>query len=228
MVIFPYNTFWRLLSGLGSANLTIALALALAILLTVNGDRRMARWWLFSFFIAMGVVGMTKLAFVAWGMAVPPFDFTGASGHAARAAAVYPVLCFILSKNRSAAFQRLALGAALVLATGIACSRLARQVHSFSEVACGMGIGVMVAATYMRRAGACGRLQAVRAIPWLGGAVLCAAILPAVPTQAWLNQAGMALSGRPAPYTRQDARIKPRTPMPFCDAMQPGCTERLR
>lgn len=214
MPTIPYNSLWGLLSGLGSANLTIALALAFAVLLIGSGDYRMARWWCLLFFVVMFVVGVTKLAFVGWGIAFGPFDFTGASGHAARAAAVYPVLFFILAKDHGTTMQRVALGAALLLATGIACSRLVRQVHSLSEVAAGLGIGILAAAVYVRLAGSGGRLRPAHLVPWLGIVALCAVSLPAVPTQAWLVHAGLALSGREAPYTRHDAFIKPRSALP--------------
>jgi membrane-associated phospholipid phosphatase len=228
MLFSPYDTLWRLLSSLGSANVTVALALALAILLIVDGDHRMARRWLFLFCIAMSAVGVTKLAFVGWGITFSPFDFTGASGHAARAAAVYPVLCFMLSKDHSAAMQRLAVGAALVLAAGIACSRMARQMHTLSEVVSGLGIGLLVAAVCVRRAGDSGRLQAARAFPWLGAAALCAVLMPVAPTQAWLTHVGMALSGRPAPYTREDVQIRQPALAPLCGLTLRACLERLR
>lgn len=201
---------WTVLSGLGSANLTVALALVLVVFLVRSGDYRMARWWCALFLMAMCLVGATKLAFVGWGIAMASVDFTGASGHAARAAAVYPVVFFLLAKNHGAGMQRLALCAALFLAAAVGCSRIARQVHSLSEVAAGMGIGIMTAAACVRLAGNGVRARTNQLAPWLGIAALCAAGLPAAPTQAWLVHTGMALSGRPAPFTRHDLPVKPR------------------
>jgi membrane-associated phospholipid phosphatase len=201
---------WVLLSGLGSANVTIALALAFGLFLVTRGDYRMARWWCFLFFVTLGVVGATKLAFVGWGVAFDGLDFTGASGHAARAAAVYPVLFFILAKHHGTGMQRFALGAALFLAAAVACSRIARQVHTPSEVIAGLGIGSLAAAAYVRLAAAGEQIRSRQLAQWLGIAAVCAISLPAVPTQAWLVHAGMVLSGRQAPYTRHDLLRKPR------------------
>lgn len=203
------SPFWAALSSLGGANLTGALALALAMSLTVNGERRLARWWCCLFVAGMAAVATTKLAFIAWAIDAGPLDFTGASGHAARAMAVYPVLSYTLVRHRDDGVQRCALGAAVVLAAGIACARLAHQVHSPSEVAAGMLVGAIVAALYLRRARTGARVYPIGLAPWLAPVALCAASLPAAPTQAWLVHAGLALAGRPAPPALHDAGPRP-------------------
>jgi membrane-associated phospholipid phosphatase len=210
MLPSPSSPFWAALSGLGGANLTGALALALAALLMADGEGRLARWWCCLFLAGMAGVAMSKLACIGWGIDAGPLDFTGASGHAARATAVYPVLCYTLVRHRGHGVQQMALGAAIVLAAGIACARLAHHVHSPVEVATGMLAGAIVAATYLRLARAGGNGGAVRLAPWLAPVALYAASLPAAPTQAWLVHAGLALAGRPAQPAAHDAAQRPR------------------
>jgi membrane-associated phospholipid phosphatase len=210
MLPSPSSPFWTGLSSLGGANLTGALALALAMLLVAEGEGRLARWWCCLFLAGMAVVTMAKLAFIGWDIDAGPLDFTGPSGHAARAMAVYPVLCFTLVRHRGHGVQRMAFGAAVVLAAGIACARLAHHIHSPSEVATGMLVGAIVAAMFLRRARAGERGSAVRLAPWLAPVALCAAALPAAPTHHWLVHAGLALAGRAAPPAAHDAALRPR------------------
>jgi membrane-associated phospholipid phosphatase len=200
-LIYP-NLFWGILSFLGAMNLTALLALALAICLILSGNYRVAQCWILLFGVTMAIVGASKLAFVAWGMGLPLLDFTGFSGHAARAAAVYPALFYTLSKNSKPNLQRAAIGAAFLLSLGVAVARVVWRAHSPSEAATGYLLGAIAAATYLHLDRSGGLLSLRYRFAWVAGAALTAILLPTAPTQHWIIQAGLALSGHEQPYSR--------------------------
>jgi membrane-associated phospholipid phosphatase len=200
-LIYP-DLFWGVLSFLGGANVTIALASALTICLFSSGDQRLAKYWIVLFGLTMLIVGATKLAFIGWGLGVESFDFTGISGHAARATAVYPVLSYMLLKHRKPALQNAAIVAAFILSIGVAGARIFWKAHSLSEVTSGFFLGAIAAVTYFQLNGS-GRLLSLRyRFTWVRCAIAIAVCLPTAPTQDWIVKAGLVLSGRDHPYTR--------------------------
>jgi hypothetical protein len=197
------NFYWSVLSFLGGANVTFALAAALTICLVLSGNQRVARDWIILFGVTMMIVSATKLAFIGWGIGIASLDFTGMSGHAARAAAVYPALSYMLLKDSKPALQSAAVGAAFVLSIGVAVARIAWKAHSLSEVAIGYVLGAIAAIAYF---------QVDRRGKWLswryrfacvGSATAIAICLPTAPTQDWIVKAGLAMSGREQPYIRR-------------------------
>ncbi len=62
--------------------MTLPPAFAIALWLAVGYTWRMAAGWLVLLGAAIGVVTVTKLAFLGWGVGVRELDFTGVSGHA--------------------------------------------------------------------------------------------------------------------------------------------------
>ncbi len=85
--------FWLLLTRLGEAPILLPAAmLALWALSRHAAGRRLALGWLGSLGSAVFLTTATKVAFIGWGLGWPAIDFTGISGHAMFAAAVYPLL----------------------------------------------------------------------------------------------------------------------------------------
>ena len=87
---------WYSITNLGGAGLTLPLAIAIALWLAVGYTWRMAAGWLLLLGAAIGVVTVTKLAFLGWGVGIRELDFTGVSGHAMLSTAVYPVALFLM------------------------------------------------------------------------------------------------------------------------------------
>src|SRR4051794_7334239 len=87
---------WTDLTRFGDVTITTLLATAIAAWLFAEDEKRLALWWTLLYGGAMGVVIATKMAFIGWGIGIRALDFAGFSGHAMRAAAVMPVLCYLI------------------------------------------------------------------------------------------------------------------------------------
>lgn len=132
------QVFWNTLSLLGDCRLLLPLA---AVLICVGAQQRQAwahRWCLA--LITAGLLSLTtKIAFLGWGVGIARLDFTGLSGHAVMAAAVWPTVFQLAAPDRRTAPWAMVAG--LLLASIIAYSRLPLNAHSWSEVIGGWFVG---------------------------------------------------------------------------------------
>jgi len=195
---------WSTLTRLGEAPILVPFVMlcALALALRPHG-RDVAGWWSASFVVAALVTLATKVAFLGWGIGSAALDFTGVSGHAMCAAAVYPTLLSAVTRDRRRRWRVLAIGAGVVLALLIGWSRIVLGAHSASEIVAGLLLGGAAAALTLRFASPLSpRLPALTLI------VPCAALL-AVPgpvsaqaSHGTVVRLSLALSGRTVPYSR--------------------------
>ena len=141
---------WYTITSLGGAGLTLPLAIAIALWLALGYTWRMAALWLGLLGAAIGVVTLTKLAFLGWGVGVRALDFTGVSGHAMLSTAVYPVALFLmlLPARRSIRLAGVLLGLAAGIAVGL--SRVVLVAHSPSEAVTGCLVGAGAALLFVR------------------------------------------------------------------------------
>jgi len=195
---------WSILTRLGEAPILapFVMACALALALRPHG-RDVAAWWSATFAIAALVTLATKVAFLGWGIGSAALDFTGVSGHAMCAAAVYPTLLAAVTRDRPRRWRVLAITAGVVLALLIGWSRIVLGAHSPSEVVAGLLLGGAGAALTLHFSSPLSpRLTALSLI------VPCAALL-AVPgpvseeaSHGTVVRLSLALSGRAVPYSR--------------------------
>jgi hypothetical protein len=61
---------WYSITSLGGAAVTLPLAIAISLWLALGYSWRMAAGWLLLLSVAIGVVTVTKLAFLGWGVGV--------------------------------------------------------------------------------------------------------------------------------------------------------------
>ncbi|RKR37475.1 phosphatase PAP2 family protein [Paraburkholderia sp. BL17N1] len=194
---------WYSITSLGSAGMTLPLAFAIALWLAVGYTWRMAAGWLLLLGAAIGIVTVTKLAFLGWGVGVRELDFTGVSGHAMLSTAVYPVVLFLMLLP-TRPIIRLA-GVLLGLAAGIAVglSRVVLSAHSPSEAITGCLTGAITALVFVRLAWHAepGRLSALPvAVSMMVLAVLAHGVH--VPTQRWVTHIALKVSGHDRPFIR--------------------------
>ncbi|CAH2806023.1 MAG: hypothetical protein CBCREVIR_2420 [Candidatus Burkholderia crenata] len=175
-------SLWLSITALGSVGVMIPLALAVAAWLALGYPWRYAACWLAVLGAASGLVLLTKIAFMGWGVGVRDLDFTGISGHAMVSAAVLPVALFV------------------------ACLPGRRWVRAFG-VSAGVLIGIVVGAlaalvfvAFAWRAEP-GKLAAA---PVAVSLAMVAITLHgiSVPTQRWITDIALHLSGREQPYIR--------------------------
>lgn len=155
--------------------------------------------------VAAFVTTLSKIAFLGWGIGNATLDFTGVSGHAMFAAAIYPLLLGAVFAQQPIGWQRVAVGIGAALALLVAVSRVMVGAHSVSEVLAGMVVGGSVSAWALGR----GHLPRVR-VPVLLPLALAAwlAVTPAhappSQTHGWVIQLSLSLSGRDRAFTRRD------------------------
>ncbi len=204
--------WWYVVTHTGGLSVTAPAALAIAAWLAAGHCWRLALHWCVLFAGAMLLVVASKVAFFGWGIGIESIGFTGFSGHAARAAAVFPVACYILLQARSKALLDAGVMAGVLCAALVAISRVVLHAHPVSEAALGFSLGLCVALLFIRRAQNAPR-RVLR--PWLVGVSLLvlAGSSNAEPamgqTEPWMVGLALRLSGHPTPYDRRTWAMAP-------------------
>jgi membrane-associated phospholipid phosphatase len=198
---------WPHITLFGDISISLLVAAAIAGWLTVEDEKRLALGWALLFGAGMVVVLVSKMAFIGWGVGVRSLDFTGISGHAMRAAAVYPVLLYLVLER--AGKRARGFGVALGIGFGllVSLSRLAVEVHSIADVVAGWLLGAAVSAAFLWIAT---RTLRKHIFNPLRIALVSLALLPApyvhpAPTQQWLTRITLYVAGTDEAFLRAGA-----------------------
>lgn len=197
---------WLEITRFGDLVVTAPAAVAITVWLMMGRAWRLAIGWCVLFLGGMALVVATKIAFVGWGLGIRALDFTGISGHAMRATAVYPVL-FYLALLRARPFVRmLALTAGLGVAIVIDISRVMVHAHSISEAMAGFILGALISVIFLRNAAS---LKAFAMKRWalatgLLGVIAAAYSFQPAPTERWIEDMALAMAGHDQPFTRSN------------------------
>jgi hypothetical protein len=212
--------FWHEITRLGEAQVLLpAAVVALAWLVLragraapgsgVDAGARATAWrWGLGLVAGTALTTASKIAFIGFGIGWAALDFTGFSGHSMYSAAVLPVLAVLVAGRRG-------MPVGFVLAWLVMVSRIHVHAHSWSEAVSGNVIGTAIAVTALW--GFMEVRPAPRAPRWLPGMLAAwLVVLPfAPPSRAHDGVVALSLwlSGRPAPYTREqmlwEARHRP-------------------
>ena len=85
--------YWPLLTRLGEMQLLVPAACVAIWRMHREADARpLAAWWLLALAVATLITTASKVAFIGWGVGSASLNFTGISGHAMFAGAIFPVL----------------------------------------------------------------------------------------------------------------------------------------
>lgn len=186
---------------LGNLMLTLPLASAIAAWLLAARDWRAAGYWLLLFVAALGIVGISKVAFLGWGTGIPALRFQALSGHAAGATTVFPVLFYLLLRRCPALAA--AIGAALGLALGAALAAMlvVTDEHTAAEACAGWLVGAAASGAMLRIA----RTVPMPSFPaGLASALLASGATAFAMQQAhvgyWMIKVALALSGKRYPF----------------------------
>jgi membrane-associated phospholipid phosphatase len=207
--------WWYHLSALGGLNVTALLALAIAAWLVGARCWRLALAWCLLFGAALFIAAASQMAFLGWGIGVRALAFTGFSGHATRAAVVFPVALYLLLERRGRrsrerapglppdgrierrrrGWWRAAVLAGVLLAVAVAVARVKVRAHTPSEAAAGCALGLILAWLFIARTRAA-RDHSPR--PLLLGLLVASFLLPRADplnSHQWLTAAALKLSG---------------------------------
>src|ERR1700710_2566050 len=119
----PLST-WLSITSIGSVGVMIPLALAVAAWLLPRYPRQYAVYWLFLLVAASGLVFLTKIAFLGWGIGYKQWDFTGISGHAMVSSAVLPVALFVACLPARSWLRGLGVGVGVLVGIVVGVSRI--------------------------------------------------------------------------------------------------------
>lgn len=198
---------WRVVSRLGEAQILLPATLAMLGAMAWRPEGRgAARAWSVALTLAAALTLASKLAFIGWGLGSAALDFTGVSGHAMFAAAIYPLFLLAFVPAARPTLQRPALAVGTAVALLVACSRVPVGAHSWSEVVAGIALGGIATASTLPRL-----LRARRATlsPWWLLPVLtwlawAPALAPPSRTHSMVTWMALKLSGQAKPFVRQD------------------------
>lgn len=195
---------WQALTRLGEAQILIPAAVLMFLVLSVRPQsRKLAFVWMALIAVAALITTATKLAFLGWGIGIAEYDFTGISGHSMFAAAIYPVLAYVVvpGRNGGVRYGATALGAMLAILVGV--SRLVVGAHSESEVVTGLLLGGAASALAIKLAGPTRtRVHPVYPVMLLIWFLWVPSKMPGSQTHSWGTRLALALSGHEAPFTR--------------------------
>lgn len=210
MPMQSWNVFWNVITRLGEAQILLPTALLLALWLARRGhSKRLAITWLLGIAAAASVTTLSKVAFIGYGWGWPAIDFTGVSGHAMFAAAIYPLagiaVASALAGPHAEPWQRVGLTAGVTLALLVAVSRVLIGVHSWSEVLVGLAVGAVATLVALFAE----RMPMVRPplwVPLVFGVwiAITTGYAPPSTTHGLVTRLSLAVSGRNDPYTRGD------------------------
>lgn len=198
----PLNA-WITITHFGNSALLLPAALVLALWLLMQ-HVPLALAWMLSFGTAVLLVLASKLAFMGWGIGSATLDFTGISGHATVATAVFTMGAWLQMADRTRRMQALAIAAGLSVGLLVSISRVVLNAHSVSEVVAGFALGASAAALPI--AWATGRMFRLRQ-RWVPAALAgTLGLLPQMgqpaETHGLVQQMALMVSGRDAVYTR--------------------------
>lgn len=194
---------WSHISALGGLTVTLVAAAALGAWLLGARCPRLALLWWALFGGALLVAVASQVAFIGWGLGVRRLDFTGFSGHATRAAAVYPVAAFLLLERDRGWRRRAGFAAGVLIGALVALARVKVGAHSVSEATLGFALGLGVALLFVARARA--NRRSSRRPLLVGGLALAVLLLPRGEpgaTHQWVTSLALGLSGHDRPYER--------------------------
>ena len=194
---------WYAITNLGGAGLTLPLALAIALWLATGYSWRMAASWLLLLGASVGLVTITKIAFLGWGVGVRDLDFTGVSGHAMLSTAVYPVAFFLMLQGARTPLRVAGVLVGLAVGVAVGCSRVVLDAHSPSEAVTGCLVGALTALVFVRYWWNAQSARLTASVVTLSLAALTFALHDVrVPTHRWITDLALTVSGHEQPYVR--------------------------
>lgn len=216
---------WNLITEAGGMQVLGTLGIVLTIWLCCERQWRLAWQWFVGYGAVLGLVVVSKVLFIGWGIGSRTLDFTGFSGHAMRACAAGPVLAFLLFYHAPPRWRSTATLAGLLVGGLIAYSRLVVKAHSLSEVLSGAALGFALAAWFLARVGTgqVFRFNLALVLVGLSGLLIIRHSEP-VPTHSLMVNVTLKITGHARPFVRQGWRYDPY----YCIEPKPGVTTLCR
>lgn len=215
---------WENITALGGLPCTGLVALAVAcVLLTAPGHPwRVATRWGILFGTVLALAAASQIAFLGWGIGIEQVSFAGLSGHAARAATVFPVALCLPCMRYGRRARTLAVATGCLAAALVALSRVMIGAHSPAEAAAGFLLGTTMALAFIWHARHCRpHFIAILVVALCFMTAFSSApseMTAASTTHQWLTGVALNLSGHDRPYSRADWKPAASAYVPPCAA----------
>ena len=185
---------------------------AIAVWLLVSKQWRLVLSWSLWYGGGMLLVVLSKLAFIGWGLGSAEFDFTGFSGHAMRAGAVFPVLMYVVLQRAPRSWRLAGVLFGVAYAVLVAISRVVVHAHSVSEAVSGCVLGLAMALGFMWQARGAVNFAVSHALALASLAIMVLITFKAepMPTEDWLQKIALRLSGHERIFSRADWKLAGR------------------
>jgi hypothetical protein len=165
--------------------------------------RKLALGWMLLVDVAALVTTASKVAFIGWGLGWAAINFTGVSGHAMFASAIYPILLVSCLSGATLGQRRVALAIGCAMALMVGISRIEVGAHSLSEVVAGLLLGGSVSAIALSYVpSAVLTIRPVVLALTLAWVAVTPFQLHASQTHSLVTRLALAMSGHDAPHTR--------------------------
>lgn len=210
-------TWWNGISFAADMSVMGPAGVAIALWLLVSRQWRLVLSWSLWYGGGLALVVLSKLAFMSWGVGSSALDFTGFSGHAMRAGAVFPVLMYVLLQRAEPRWRHAGVLVGVAFAVLVAISRVVVHAHSVSEAVSGCVLGLALALGFMWNARGAVNFAVSHALA-LASLVLMVSLsfkAEPMPTEQWLQKLAMVLSGHERVFSREDWKLaQDRRPAP--------------
>jgi hypothetical protein len=141
---------WMHIIDIGHTAVMVPTAGAIAVWLISGRTWKLGASWCLIFTAGLGLVALSKIAFLGWGLQLPSLGFKALSGHAWRAAAVLPVLFYVLLQEAPHNWRERGFAFGVVLSIGLGALLIIFRFHTTSEVLASLVLGVTAGRAFVR------------------------------------------------------------------------------
>jgi hypothetical protein len=135
---------------IGHTAIMVPTAGAIAVWLISGRAWKLALCWCLIFAVGLGLVALSKIAYLGWGLELPSIGFKALSGHAWRATAVIPVLFFVLLQGAADNWRRRGFALGVALSGGLGVLLVVFGFHTASEVIGSSILGIAAGLVFVR------------------------------------------------------------------------------
>jgi hypothetical protein len=141
---------WMQIIDIGHTAIMVPTAGAIAVWLICGRAWKLALCWCLIFAAGLGLVALSKIAYLGWGLELPSIGFKALSGHAWRAMAVIPVLFFVLLQGTPASWRNRGVALGIALSIGLGVLLVVFRFHTASEVIASWILGIAAGLVFVR------------------------------------------------------------------------------
>lgn len=192
---------WMKIIHIGDIGITVPAAATIMAYLVAGGAWNMAWRWCLLFILGIGLVVISKIAFLGWGFGIRALDFKALSGHATLVTAIIPVIFYLLLQRVPSITRTFGVLLGIVCCIVMGILLVVLNEHSASEAIAGFLVGSIISLVFIwgYRPSPTFRLK-LWFIPFFVITCLLAGYSEPPPVDYWMIRVALYLSGHDNPY----------------------------